>query len=138
MARISTADSTEVPVARRLRDALLRMTADDSDVPPTVKALCESAGVSRTALYRYHPDILIEVQRLQVRRQRRPNPSMLELQQLRADNQNLRQELCMVAALVDHYFAAWQECQTLVDRRDRELAELRRGLADKPVLLRHK
>jgi len=43
----------------------------------------------------------------------------------------------MLAALVDHYFAAWKETQTLLERRERELAELRRNIKPNLVPIRN-
>jgi len=42
-----------------------------------------------------------------------------------------------LAALVDHYFAAWQETRTLLERRERELPELRRNIKPKLVSSRN-
>ena len=39
----------------------------------------------------------------------------------------LREQVARMAALVDHYFAAWQETRLLLQRRDRELVESRRA-----------
>jgi hypothetical protein len=40
-----------------------------------------------------------------------------------------------LAALIDHYYAASTELRALLERRDRELAELRRRLDERPVRL---
>ena len=40
-----------------------------------------------------------------------------------------------LAALVDHYFAAWQETRLQLERRDRELAEVRRARKPQVVSL---
>jgi hypothetical protein len=45
---------------------------------------------------------------------------------LRRQNRDLREHVAKLAALVDHYFTAWQEARLQLERRDRELAELRR------------
>jgi len=37
---------------------------------------------------------------------------------LRNDNENLRHQAAKLAALVDHYFAAWQEASTQLARRE--------------------
>jgi hypothetical protein len=55
---------------------------------------------------------------------------------LRNDNENLRHQAAKLAALVDHYFAAWQEASTQLARRERELAELRRNTPAKVVAIR--
>ena len=105
MATTPTVEPCGRSAGQRLREALaelVRQQASDNTSPaPTATALCELAGVSRNALYRYHPDVL--------------------------------QELHKLAALVDHYFAAWQETRVLLERRERELAELRRNI--KPNLV---
>lgn len=134
--------ATKTASAQRLREALTTMVRQrgDSASPPalTATALCDLAGISRNALYRYHPDILIELHRLQHRRRRTSGPSALALEQLRADNRSLHHQVAMIAALVDHYFCAWQESQTLLERRERELAELRRHVKPKLVSIQHK
>ena len=57
------AASAEPPAAQRLHDALAEMVRQHGAglSPPelTAKALCESAGISRNALYRYHRDVLL-------------------------------------------------------------------------------
>lgn len=138
MAHTPPHDPTAVAPAQRLRDALAQLTAGGGCAAPTAKALCELAGVSRNALYRYHPDILLELHRLQHRRRRTSSPSALALEPLRADNRSLHHQVAMIAALVDHYFCAWQESQTLLQRRERELAELRRHVKPKLVSIQHK
>jgi len=45
----------------------------------------------------------------------------------------LRQQITKLAALVDHYYAAYREAQALLARREQELAELRKRLDSKPV-----
>jgi hypothetical protein len=41
-----------------------------------------------------------------------------------------------LAALVDHYFAAWQDAHLMLERRERELAELRRAAGPHVVSMR--
>jgi transposase InsO family protein len=48
----------------------------------------------------------------------------------------LQDQLFKLAALVDHYYAAYRETSALLERRDRQLAELRRKLGRAPALLR--
>lgn len=55
--------------------------------------------------------------------------------QRRAENIGLRADIAKLAALVDHYFAAYRETPSLLERRDRELAELRNKLKLRPALL---
>jgi len=131
----STADPR--PPAQRLRDALAELVAGSTPEAPTASALCELAGVSRNALYRYHPDILQELHKLQRRRCRDPGSAKRDLQQLRDENEDLRQHVAKLAALVDHYFAAWQETSSLLRRRERELADLRRNVKPKLASIRN-
>jgi hypothetical protein len=123
----------------RLQEALLelnRLQTSDGAAAPTAKALCELAGVSRNALYKYHPAVLHELHKLQRRQHREPNRVKLDLHRLRRDNDELREHLAKLVALVDHYFAAWQEASTQLARRERELAELRRNNPAKVVAIR--
>ena len=123
--------------ADRLRQALATLTAGPSDRPErvTVSALCQLANVSRNSLYRYHPDVLRAV-----REHQGPGgfrcfgPVAVRLfgpQQ--AELIALRQQTTKLAALVDHYYAAYREARALLTRREQELAELRRRLDSKPV-----
>jgi hypothetical protein len=132
MAR-ATADLAARTPAQRLRDALKHLVAGSNSDVPTASALCELASVSRNALYRYHPDVLHELHKLQRRRCREPRPAKRDLQQVRDENEILRQHVAKLAALVDHYFAAWQETISLLRGRERELADLRRDA--KPTIV---
>ena len=138
MASESTVDSNGRQAAQRLRDALAQLAALSTPEAPTASALCELARVSRNALYRYHPDILHELHKLQRQRQRHhdPGPATRALQQLRDENDDLHQHVAKLAALVDHYFAAWQETSSLLQRRERELADLRLNAKPKLVSIR--
>ena len=40
-----------------------------------------------------------------------------------------------LVALVDHYYSAYRETRSLLERRERELADVRRRLDNKPILL---
>jgi len=136
MASASTADSTGRPPAQRLRGALDQLAALSTPEAPTASALCELAGVSRNALYRYHPDILHALHKLQRQRHRDPGPASRALQRLRDENEDLHHQVTKLAALVDHYFAAWQESSSLLQRRERELADLRRNAKPKLASIR--
>jgi hypothetical protein len=48
----------------------------------------------------------------------------------------LQLQLSEIAALVDHYYAAYGEARAMFDRRDRELADLRRKLDCAPAPFR--
>jgi hypothetical protein len=56
--------------------------------------------------------------------------------QLHRENRELRERLAKLAALVDHYYCAYRESQGVLERRDRELSELRRRLDSKPTGVR--
>jgi hypothetical protein len=87
------------------------------------------AGVSRNSLYRYHAPILKAL-----RDHQRHCPGFAHAKarksavQRRAENIGLRADIAKLAALVDHYYAAYRETASLLERRDRELAELRSKL----------
>lgn len=119
--------------SQRLREALTEIAATDT---PTATALCERAGVSRNALYRFHRDILQDLCALQQHASPDPGSTHRELVRLRQEVSNLREQQAKLAALVDHYFAAWQESCALLQRRDRELADLRRSAKPNVVLIR--
>jgi hypothetical protein len=109
-----------------------------SDCPErlTVSALCQLANVSRNSLYRYHPGVLRalrEHQRARQRTERLPRGKSIDLRG--AELAELRQQVPKLAALVDHYYAAYREAHALLGRREQELAELRRRLDSKPVRL---
>jgi hypothetical protein len=55
---------------------------------------------------------------------------------LHRENAQLRARLAKLAALVDHYYGAYQEAHRLLERREQELAQIRRGLDSKPTPLR--
>jgi len=137
MATTPTVEPCAKSAGQRLREALAELvrqqTSDSAPRPPTATALCELAGVSRNALYRYHPDVLEELHKLQRQQGGDPGPAKPEDQTLREENKELRHQVTALAALVDHYFAAWQETRTLLERRERELTELRRNI--KPELV---
>lgn len=116
--------------AQRLREGLATMVQQQGsgDSPPALTAttLCELAGISRNALYRYHPDVVQALHAAQQKHRPRHDGDRQAAQRLRQDNAVLREQIARMAALVDHYFAAWQEMRLLLQRRDRELAESRR------------
>ena len=117
--------------AQRLREALATMVQQRGNgaSPPALTAttLCELAGISRNALYRYHPDVVQALHAAQQKHSPRIDGDRQAAQRLRQDNAVLREQIARMAALVDHYFAAWQETRLLLQRRDRELAESRRN-----------
>ena len=116
--------------AQRLRETLATMVRQQgngaSPSALTATTLCELASISRNALYRYHPDVVQALHAAQQKHGPRVDGDRRAAQRLRQDNAVLREQIARMAALVDHYFAAWQETRLLLQRRDRELAESRR------------
>lgn len=124
--------------ATRLARALevLKRRKGDGDIGQgaTISELCRLAGVSRNAIYRYHPKILAEL-----RRQQRRSSSAPGAWARSSDAQSLsmiQEQLAKAIALVDHYYAAYREARALLDRRDRQLAELRRKWDKEPLVVR--
>jgi AcrR family transcriptional regulator len=115
-------------------DTLIRQEHPEATV--TVTELGQRAGVSRNSLYRYHSPIL-EV----LREHQRHGPKSVQAKarksvvRRRAENIGLRADIAKLAALVDHYYAAYRETASLLERRGRELAELRGKLHLKPAFL---
>lgn len=124
MSRSASIDQNKAPSSQRLRQALAAMAEDDTKL--TVSALSEKAGISRNALYRYHPEALHQLHKLQRQRHRDSSQDKCMLGKLRSDNDALKLKVAGLVALVDHYFSAWQEASTLLKRRESELAGLRK------------
>lgn len=128
--------------SQRLQETLATMVRQQGSgaSPPALTAttLCELAGISRNALYRYHPDVVQALHAAQQKHRPRLDGDRRAARQLRQDNAALREQLAKMAALVDHYFAAWQETRLLLQRRDLELADLRRGAKARVVSIAQK
>lgn len=92
--------------------------------------------MSRNALYRYHPDVLHALHKVQQRHGCAPDPAKLVVEHLRGENDAMREQVTKLAALVGHYYAAWQENRTLLMRRERELAELRQNVQLRVIPIR--
>jgi len=100
----------------------------------TVTELCRLAGVSRNSLYRYHVTILKALRKHQCRRPTAAQSKVRKSdEQRRIENIALRKHISALAALVDHHYAAYREASTLLERRDRELADLRGRLKLRPT-----
>ena len=130
-------DRTSEATARLTKALALlkrRSGADTARQGGTISELCRLAGVSRNAIYRYHPTILTQLRQLQGRSATPPGQWARSAQP--ADHAQLQDQLSKLAALVDHYYTAYRETRTLLDRRDRQLAELRRKLNSEPVAIR--
>jgi hypothetical protein len=136
--RSKAARSTQRGTARaQLTKALETLTRQDhADGSATVTALCRLADVSRNSLYRYHSPILKALHEHQRRgpqfRQAKARKSAVRR---RAENIGLRADIAKLAALVDHYYVAYRETIVLLERRDREIAELRCKFQLRPALL---
>lgn len=133
MSETSSDDQGKMCSSQRLRQALVAM-ANDGAIP-TASALCEKAAISRNALYRYHPDVVHELHQLQHLRRRDPSLAKRRLEKLRTDNDALKLQVSQLAALVDHYFSAWQEVSNLLKRRESELCDLRKKHKSKLVVM---
>jgi hypothetical protein len=126
--------------ATRLAKALevLKRRKGDGEIGQgaTISELCRLSGVSRNAIYRYHPKILAELRRQQGRSS--SPPSAWASSPGGTDLAMIQEQLAKVVALVDHYYAAYREARALLDRRDRQLAELRRKLDAAPLIMRRR
>ena len=119
----------------RLTRALATLTERNSTRSTiTVAELCRLANVSRNSLYRYHAPILAALRRHQGPKSARKR-ALRSAERHRNENALLRDRLMKLAALVDHYFAAYRETAALLKRRDRELADLRSRLNSQPAML---
>jgi len=120
-----------------LTKALETLTRQDrAGATVTVTELCGLAGVSRNSLYRYHSSILKALHEHQRRGSKFTQAKARKsVARRRAEKIGLRADIAKLAALVDHYYAAYRETTVLLERRDRELAELRCKLHLKPTLL---
>ena len=122
----------------KLQAALAALRHPDAARPivlnATVTELCRRAGVSRNALYRYHPQVLHELRKLQCRALRAERSSGGSTDE-RMQNALLSRHIASLVTLVDHYYAAYREAAALLARRERELAEVRRSLKMKPAVL---
>lgn len=129
---------TKRSVGDRLASALTELIAGSGQVRSrpvsSVAELCRIANVSRNSLYRYHPKILEDLREHQA--QQKPRHAVLNRERvtaLRSENAALRKQIDSIAALADHYHGAYRETVTLLARRDRELAELRRKFDARPI-----
>jgi hypothetical protein len=125
----------------RLTEALETLAQQDKGTTQTQKItvteLCRLASVSRNSLYRYHTTSLRTLRKLQCRR-----PIVTESKAVKSDEQrrieNVALHACIskLAALADHYYAAYRETSALLRRRDGELAELRRKVKLTPTVVK--
>ena len=132
----------KLPAATRLKEALAVLTHHNCSLgepqPATAAELCRLAGVSRNSLYRYHTSALKALRKLQCRRTTRQDLSSTRtIELLRTENTSLHEKMAKLAGLIDHYYSAYRETVALLERRDRELATVRRKLDLKPVVIKH-
>ena len=136
-----TVEPSDPSSTNRLRDALAEMVrqqaAGGSPEALTATTLCQLAGISRNALYRYHRKVLQDLHDVQRQHRGDPGHAKRVVQQLREENDALREQVTKLAALVDHYYAAWQENRALLERRERELAQVRRNIKPQVISLRN-
>ncbi len=66
----------------------------------------------------------------------RPQQRVPLVEELRRENAQLREQRAKLAALADHYYCAYREAKSLVERRERELSDVRRQLESKPASVR--
>ncbi|AMP06135.1 hypothetical protein [Collimonas pratensis] len=111
--------------AQRLFQALAAMAGDGVEL--TASALCERAGISRNALYRYNPEIVQLLHKLKKKEVDTTAETKHLIAALRSENDALRLQITQIAALVDHYFAAWQDASELLKRRESDLTHLRKS-----------
>jgi hypothetical protein len=114
---------------------LIRTTGTPPGQKATVMQLCRLADVSRNSLYRYHPGILATLRQHQ-RAGEASNPPAAPEGLLRRENADLRAQQVTLVALIDHFYLAHREANSLLARRERELADVRRLLNAKPSLVR--
>jgi len=132
-------DSRDRVASERLEQALaiLKQRTATGAMPqaPTIAALCRLAQVSRNSVYRYHPDILAALRKHRARRGVFTDTRTCGGLPAQEEVRQLRGRLAKIAALVDHFYAAYREARTLLERRERELADLRRTLERRPSAL---
>ena len=126
----------KISASDRLRSALatLKDSVPRGETRITAAAVCRAANVSRNSLYRYHPEILRTL------REQRPRQTVARRSSCaavadRREPSSLRFQAKRLAALADHFYAAYTESQALLSRRNLELAELRRRLDSKAIVL---
>jgi hypothetical protein len=112
----------------------MQRTADGTCTQaPTIAELCRLARISRNSIYRYHPRILEAL-----RQHRTPRPANAPGTDTMVTAAPIttaapHEQITKLAALVDHYYAAYREVRALLDRREHELAELRRQALLRPT-----
>lgn len=133
------ADRGPAAAARLVRALEVLNQRRDDDAPhqgATVAELCRLAGVSRNSVYRYHPELLAALRLHQHGSAPGIRAGQSTARTVASDYASLQDQLSKLAALVDHYYAAYREVRAMLDRRDREVSELRRKLDAKPSPLR--
>lgn len=135
--RLPRRQATETRLKNALTTLIQSVGEGNLAQKASVTELCRLAGVSRNALYRYHTPILKALRQHQCRRPSAAQSSAVKSnERRRIENVALREHISKLGALVDHYCAAYREAASLLERRDRELAELRRRLKLRPALVK--
>ena len=131
------AHRTRRDAAQRLSAALEALMRQGTGAV-TVTELCRVAVVSRNSLYRYHVPVLNALREHQRHGPKAAQRKARKASERRREEINiLRDQAAKLAALVDHYFAAWQEASSMLQRRERELADLRKSTKPKVVSIRN-
>jgi hypothetical protein len=86
----------------------------------SIAAICRDAGISRNSLYRYHQRAMARIKAIQEKHHTNRDASAVDRERaLRAKVAILETRLGKMAALVDHYFSAYQEAIQANRRRDK-------------------
>jgi hypothetical protein len=122
MRHVRAQDAKSSSPKSRLTAALSTLTKEvkSTQLPPTVTNLCRLARVSRNTLYRFYPEIAVDVRYLRRRRTRGPKGRATVIRTLRSEIHALRTQVTRLAALVDHYHAAAEELRSQLERRERK------------------
>jgi hypothetical protein len=101
-----------------LTKALETLTRPDrGEATVTVTELCRLAEVSRNSLYRYHAPILKAFHEHQRRGTKfKQGKARKSAVRRRAENIGLRADIAKLAALVDHYYTAYRETASVLER----------------------
>lgn len=124
--------SGEARLEAALRSLPRPQEADAAAKAVTVTELCRLAGLSRNSLYRDYPDVLEKFHRHQAQYRQVSTSAIADRsRQLRQENAVQRKQLAQLTALIDHYWLAYREASSMLARRERELADLRRALRER-------
>jgi len=120
-------DGAEVRLERALAVLIQRAADGTHRQAPTIAELCRLAHVSRNSVYRYYPGILAKLKHHRAPGHRDEPTRARTFSSPHVESTELHDQITKMAALVDHYYSAYREVRALLERRERELAELRRA-----------